>query len=214
MMTPRKALPIIAAAIIALASCQSTDEYDPAEPYISEGYALTGLEAADAYRRGLDEIGDSEELYYNLAYSYLEAGEYEKAIETADEALEIHPDMLRFRYLKAYAYREARMMASYERELLSILDADPGNNDIRGILALYYRDMGMDAKAKDMAMEILRRTPSDPEALSVMADYSEFYDSIDKTSDEEKLPERPWNVPPALYDPLRILHGEGLISWT
>lgn len=201
------AILIFTAAILAGCSSMSID------PYLKEGYQLTGLEAAAVYERGL-EHSDSEKLYYNLAYSYLEAGEYEKAIETADKALEIHPDMLRFRYLKAYAYREARMMASYERELLSILDADPGNNDIRGILALYYRDMGMDAKAKDMAMEILRRTPSDPEALSVMADYSEFYDSIDKTSDEEKLPERPWNVPPALYDPLRILHGEGLISWT
>ena len=192
-----------------LAGCSSLS----IDPYLKEGYQLTGLEAAAVYERGL-EHSDSEKLYYNLAYSYLEAGEYEKAIETADEALEHYPDMLRFRYLKAYAYREARMMASYERELLSILDADPGNNDIRGILALYYRDMGMDAKAKNMAMEILRRTPSDPEALSVMADYSEFYDSIDKTADEEKLPERPWNVPPALYDPLRILHGERLISWT
>lgn len=201
------AILIFTAAILAGCSSMSID------PYLKEGYQLTGLEAAAVYERGL-EHSDSEKLYYNLAYSYLEAGEYEKAIETADEALEIYHDMLRFRYLKAYAYREARMMASYERELLSILDADPGNNDIRGILALYYRDMGMDAKAKDMAMEILRRTPSDPEALSVMADYSEFYDSIDKTSDEEKLPERPWNVPPALYDPLRILHGEGLISWT
>lgn len=199
---------LIATAAI-LAGCSSMN----IDPYLKEGYQLTGLEAAAVYERGL-EHSDSEKLYYNLAYSYLEAGEYGKAIETADEALEIYPDMLRFRYLKAYAYREARMMASYERELLSILDADPGNNDIRGILALYYRDMGMDKKAKDMAMEILRRTPSDPEALSVMADYSEFYDSIDKTSDEEKLPERPWNVPPALYDPLRILHGEGLISWT
>ena len=201
------AILIFTAAILAGCSSLSID------PYLKEGYQLTGLEAAAVYERGL-EHSDSEKLYYNLAYSYLEAGEYEKAIETADEALEIHPDMLRFRYLKAYAYREARMMASYERELLSILDADPGNNDIRGILALYYRDMGMDEKAKDMAMEILRRTPSDPEALSVMADYSEFYDSIDKTADEEKLPERPWNVPPALYDPLRILNGEGLISWT
>ena len=201
------AILIFTAAILAGCSSMSID------PYLKEGYQLTGLEAAAVYERGL-EHSDSEKLYYNLAYSYLEAGEYEKAIETADEAREIYPDMLRFRYLKAYAYREARMLASYERELLSILDADPGNNDIRGILALYYRDMGMDAKAKDMAMEILRRTPSDPEALSVMADYSEFYDSIDKTSDEEKLPERPWNVPPALYDPLRILHGEGLISWT
>ena len=199
---------LIATAAI-LAGCSSMN----IDPYLKEGYQLTGLEAAAVYERGL-EHSDSEKLYYNLAYSYLEAGEYEKAIETTDEALEIYPDMLRFRYLKAYAYREARMMASYERELLSILDADPGNNDIRGILALYYRDMGMDAKAKDMAMEILRRTPSDPEALSVMADYSEFYDSIDKKSDEEKLPERPWNVPPALYDPLRILNGEGLISWT
>lgn len=201
------AILIFTAAILAGCSSLSID------PYLEEGYQLTGLEAAAVYERGL-EHSDSEKLYYNLAYSYLEAGEYEKAIETADKALELYPDMLRFRYLKAYAYREARMMASYERELLSILDADPGNNDIRGILALYYRDMGMDKKAKDMAMEILRRTPSDPEALSVMADYSEFYDSIDKTSDEEKLPERPWNVPPALYDPLRILHGEGLISWT
>ena len=201
------AILIFTAAILAGCSSLSID------PYLEEGYQLTGLEAAAVYERGL-EHSDSEKLYYNLAYSYLEAGEYEKAIETADEALEIYPDMLRFRYLKAYAYREARMLASYERELLSILDADPGNNDIWGILALYYRDMGMDEKAKDMAMEILRRTPSDPEALSVMADYSEFYDSIDKTSDEEKLPERPWNVPPALYDPLRILNGEGLISWT
>ena len=201
------AILIFTAAILAGCSSLSID------PYLEEGYQLTGLEAAAVYERGL-EHSDSEKLYYNLAYSYLEAGEYEKAIETADEALEIYPDMLRFRYLKAYAYREARMLASYERELLSILDADPGNNDIRGILALYYRNMGMDEKAKDMAMEILRRTPSDPEALSVMADYSEFYDSIDKTSDEEKLPERPWNVPPALYDPLRILNGEGLISWT
>ena len=201
------AILIFTAAILAGCSSLSID------PYLEEGYQLTGLEAAAVYERGL-EHSYSEKLYYNLAYSYLEAGEYEKAIETADKALELYPDMLRFRYLKAYAYREARMLASYERELLSILDADPGNNDIRGILALYYRDMGMDEKAKDMAMEILRRTPSDPEALSVMADYSEFYDSIDKTSDEEKLPERPWNVPPALYDPLRILNGEGLISWT
>ena len=201
------AILIFTAAILAGCSSMSID------PYLKEGYQLTGLEAAAVYERGL-EHSDSEKLYYNLAYSYLEAGEYDRAIETADKALELYPDMLRFRYLKAYAYREARMLASYERELLSILDADPGNNDIRGILAIYYRDMGMDEKAKDMAMEILRRTPSDPEALSVMADYSEFYDSIDKTSDEENLPERPWNVPPALYDPLRILHGEGLISWT
>lgn len=199
---------LIATAAI-LAGCSSMN----IDPYLKEGYQLTGLGAAAVYERGL-EHSDSEKLYYNLAYSYLEAGEYDRAIETADKALELYPDMLRFRYLKAYAYREARMLASYERELLSILDADPGNNDIRGILAIYYRDMGMDAKAKEMAMEILRRTPSDPEALSVMADYSEFYDSIDNTADEEKLPERPWNVPPALYDPLRILHGEGLISWT
>lgn len=199
---------LIATAAI-LAGCSSMN----IDPYLKEGYQLTGLEAAAVYERGL-EHSDSEKLYYNLAYSYLEAGEYDRAIETADKALELYPDMLRFRYLKAYAYREARMLASYERELLSILDADPGNNDIRGILAIYYRDMGMDAKAKEMAMEILRRTPSDPEALSVMADYSEFYDSIDNTADEEKLPERPWNVPPALYDPLRILHGERLISWT
>lgn len=206
----RRVYPILIAAVLIIAGCSSID----INPYLEEGYRLSGLEAASVYERGL-EHSDSEKLYYNLAYSYIEAEEYEKAIRTADEALEEYPDMLRFIYLKAYAYRCMKMMASYERTLLTILEKDPGNNDIRGILAGYYQDIGLDGKARELAMEIIRRDPDDPEALSIMADYSEFYDSID--SDEEKsedFSKRPWSVPPSFYDPAGILRGEGLIDWT
>ena len=195
---------------MALTACSSMD----VDPYLRKGYPLSGLEAAAVYEEGLKH-SDSEKLYYNLAYSYLEAGDYMKAIETADKALLEYPEMLRFLYLKAYAYRAENMMASFERTLLSILEKDPGNNDIRGILAQYYQDIGMDNKAKSTAMEIIRRDPDDPEALSVMAEYSEFYDSIDSDGDDaEKMEKRPWSIPPSMYDPLRILKGEGLISWT
>ena len=80
----------------------------------------------------------------------------------------------------------------------------------------YYKNMGLDSKAKTEAMEILRRDPADSTALSVMAGYSEFYDTIDseETTKEDLMKERPWSVPPELYDPLRIYRGEGLISWT
>ena len=206
----RRVSAILISAALALAGCGSMD----VDPYLSEGYPLSGLDAAAVYERGL-EHSDSEKLYYNLAYSYLEAGEYGKAIETADRALEHYPDMLRFLYLKAYAYRAMNMMASFERTLLYILELDPGNNDIRGILAQYYQDIGLDSKAESTAMDIIRRDPDDPEALSVMAEYSGFYDSIDSgDGKEEELPKRPWSIPPMLYDPLRILNGEGLIDWT
>ena len=213
MMTPRKALPIIAAAIIALASCQSTDEYDPAEPYISEGYALTGLEAADAYRRGLDEIGDSEELYYNLAYSYLEAGEWDKAAKVADEALMAYPEHLRFMYLKAYAYRSAMKLYSYECALKDILEFDPGNMAIRTMLMEHYVSIGRKEDAAAIAGTIIERDPQNQGALRALAAKSRFFSAI--KPDEEEKPkekERLWTEPPFLYMPLGILNGERRLS--
>ncbi len=197
--------------VLTLISCESVN----VEAYLEEGYELSGADAAAVYERALTET-DSEKIYYNLAYSYIEEGEYDKAIATATSALELYPEMLRFRYLRAYAYRETSRLVSYERELQSILDEDPGNNMIRGLLATYYKNMGLDNKAKTEAMEILRRDPVDSTALSVMAGYSEFYDTIDseETTKEDLMKERPWSVPPELYDPLRIYRGEGLISWT
>lgn len=197
--------------VLTLISCESVN----VEAYLEEGYELSGADAAAVYERALTET-DSEKIYYNLAYSYIEAGEYDKAIATATSALELYPEMLRFRYLRAYAYRETSRLVSYERELQAILEEDPGNNMIRGLLATYYKNMGLDSKAKSEAMEILRRDPADSTALSVMAGYSEFYDTIDseETTKEDLMKKRPWSVPPELYDPLRIYRGEGLISWT
>ena len=75
--------------VLLLSSCVTNEEI--ATEYISTATGLTGLEAAEVYAEGIERT-DSFQLYYNLAYSYLEAGEYEKAISTAEEALTIFPD--------------------------------------------------------------------------------------------------------------------------
>ena len=102
-----------AALILLLISCQSTD---PGNSYLEMAEGLYGEEAEALYSQALGET-DNAAIYYNLAYSHLQQGEFREAAAVADEALAIYPDMIRFMYLKAYAYREAGMMRSYEEQL-------------------------------------------------------------------------------------------------
>ena len=200
------AILIFTAAILAGCSSMSID------PYLKEGYQLTGLEAAAVYERGL-EHSDSEKLYYNLAYSYLEAGEWDKAAEAADKALMAYPEHLRFMYLKAYAYRSAMKLYSYECALKDILEFDPGNMAIRTMLMEHYVSIGRKEDAAAIAGTIIERDPRNQGALRALAARSAFFSAI--APDEEEKPlekERLWTEPPFLYMPLGILNGERLLS--
>ena len=66
--------------VLLLSSCVTNEEI--ATEYISTATGLTGLEAAEVYAEGIERT-DSFQLYYNLAYSYLESRDYDKAIECA-----------------------------------------------------------------------------------------------------------------------------------
>lgn len=193
--------------IIIFPACQSTEI---SGTVLEEADGLHGQEAEDIYSKALAET-DAEEIYYNLAYSHLQQQEWTEAAAVADEALAIYPDMIRFMYLKAYAFREAGMMRSYEETLRGILDKDPGNTAIRAMLARRYQATGRDSWAEDEARTILRYDHENAEAIAVLARYSDFFRAIDASSSAEE-PRPEWNQPPQLYDPLRILAGEGLIS--
>ena len=209
-----KRLFFISLLILTLSSCATRSDEEAARPYIEEGTKLSGEEAASVYLRGLEEIS-APSLYYNLAYSYLEAGEYEKAIKTADEALALYPDYLRFRTLKAFALRSQGKIYSYEKALQEILEYDEGNTTIRELLLEHYLQIGRKNDAAAIAKEVLLSDPENNDALRALAPFSSFFAAIapeEETTETEKT--RLWTEPPFLYMPLGIMNGDKLLSGT
>ena len=189
-------------------ACATNDEI--AQDYINFAAGYTGLDAVRIYERGLEE-SDAFSLYYNLAYSYLEAGDFEKAAETADEALEIYPDSLRFLYLRAYALREEGRIYSYELALKDILERDPGNDDVRQMLLDHYMKTGRRRDAEDIAREIILYDPENQNALRALAQSSAFFAAIAPAANTESSVQdekKGWTVPPQLYMPLGVFNGD------
>ena len=204
----RLILPIIC--LLILSSCMTAAD-ERAERYIAKGERLTGAQAADVYDDAAAEIG-TPSLYYNLAYSYLEDGDYESAVETADEAIALFPDMLRFMYLKAYALRESGRYLSYERMLHSILAFDPGNDDIRQLLLDHYLDTGRRSDAAAVGRDMIARDSDNSSALTALGFISDFFAAIAPSRSNGFKPEgRLWSEPPFIYQNLGILRGERLL---
>ncbi len=198
--------------ILLLSSCATRTAEEIANPFIENGTKLSGDEAAEIYIQGLGEI-TTPSLYYNLAYSYLESGDYEKAIATAEEAIEIYPEYLRFRYLKAFALKSEMKLYAYETALKDILEYDPGNNTIRNMLLEHYMQIGRKQDAADIAADLILSDPSNENAIRALAYFSPFFEAIApsaSTSVTER--ERLWTEPPSLYMPLGILNGDRLLS--
>ena len=199
-------------AMLLLVSC--TTEKEMAARYIEKAYGLSGSEAASIYEEAVAETSDST-VYYNLAYSYLEAGEYDMAIRTADEALNLFPGMLRFMYLRAYALRESGRYYSYEKALGEILAYDPGNDDIRGMLLEHYIKTGRKKDAAALAKEAVLWTPENGDVLMALGYESAFFRAIAPSAGSPDIAEkkgRAWSEAPFIYSPLRILRGERLLS--
>ena len=197
-----------AALILLLISCQSTD---PGNSYLEMAEGLYGEEAEALYSQALGET-DNAAIYYNLAYSHLQQGEFREAAAVADEALAIYPDMIRFMYLKAYALRESGRYLSYERMLHSILAFDPGNDDIRQLLLDHYLDTGRRSDAAAVGRDMIARDSDNSSALTALGFISDFFAAIAPSRSNGFKPEgRLWSEPPFIYQNLGILRGERLL---
>ena len=200
--------------ILLLSSCATRTAEEIANPFIENGTKLSGDEAAEIYIQGLGEI-TTPSLYYNLAYSYLESGDYEKAIATAEEAIEIYPEYLRFRYLKAFALKSEMKLYAYETALKDILEYDPGNNTIRNMLLEHYIKTGRKKDAAALAKEAVLWTPENGDVLMALGYESAFFRAIAPSAGSPDIAEkkgRAWSEAPFIYSPLRILRGERLLS--
>ena len=188
--------------ILLLCSCSSTDSN---ERWLDMAFGLPPEEAVGVYEKAVLE-DPSPELRFNLAYTYLLLGEWDKAIAVSDEALDEDPGSLRFDYLKAYAYRESNRYYSYEMQLETILEKDPGNIEIRLLLARRYAAQGRRDPAIEQAKDVLRRDPSNSSAINILALYYDFYAAIADSKIDESPDKEPWDSSrPALYNFLSLL---------
>ena len=197
--------------LILLSSCSTLSDEERVQSYINKAYGLEGEEAAEVYLEGLQDI-ESPELYYNLAYSYLEAKEYDKAVETASAALLKYPGRLRFMYLRAFAYKAAGKYYSYEKALNTILLFDPGNDDIRDMFLQHYLDTGRKKEAAALAPSVLERHPDSQNAIKALAYVSPFFKAIAAEETAKEPVNEPWDKGFEIFAPIRLLEGDGLLG--
>ena len=180
----------MASILLLLVSCATADE-STATP-IDRGYRLSGLEAAAVYEEAIGE-DPSYELYYNLAYSYLEAGDNESAVMWARKASELYPGMIRFDYLILYAYRESGRMYSYEKELERLAVKYPANDDVAEmLLSSYYGAKRIESLP--VARHLLQRDPENAIAIRSLGEFYPFYRAISSARRQEE-PES-WDTGP------------------
>ena len=176
---------VIAFAALCITSCKSVTD-----KFVYQGLERSGIDRLMYYTDVINENGPSVELVYNLAYSYLESGDWDKAIETAREASDLYPEMIRFDYLILYAYRESGRMYSYEKELERLARKYPANNDIAEMLLTAYKGARR-PEAIPAARRLLQREPSNQIAIASLAEFYGFYKAISPKT-ENTAPE-PWD---------------------
>ena len=198
----------MASIIMLLVSC-STARTAEEESYLDKGYRLQGAEAAEMYIRGIEEE-PSPELYYNLAYSYLEEGDFDSAIDTARTASALYPDMIRFDYLEIYAYRESGRMYSYEKALEALHERYPVNDTVSEMLLKAYAGARRE-KGIEVARSVLERSPSNATAIRILGEFYPFYKAISTYKPE--VSEEEWDVGPTpLYDITNVIEDRLLPS--
>ena len=121
-------------------------------------------EAEESYRRLLERLPMSAEIYNNLGVIQEKQGEVKKAVKYYEKAIEIDPHYYpSYNNLGVISYKQAdyeRARLAYERALA--LKADNYQSLIN--LALVYKRLGRQAQARRALEQVLSRKPNIPEA--------------------------------------------------
>lgn len=142
---------------------------------IARAYSLSSQEAQELY---LSYGENSPRILYNLAYSYLESGDIEKAIESARDGEELYPDYLRFYKLEAYCHRELDDIDNYIDCLERIIKIDPANVEIMEMLLDIYVDKEVEQEVITTAKAILLVDSDNENALNALSLYIPFYQEL------------------------------------
>lgn len=158
--------------LILLVSCSTTENISP---ILDGGYKLSGMDAVEYY---LNSNSDDYRVLYNLAYSYLEAGKYQEALEIAISAEEKYPEYIRFSYLKAYCYKRMNKIDQYIETLSAIYENNPGDSKIAESLISQYLVQKDIENAERVARMLIKQEPKNEIALKALSRNSQFFRDI------------------------------------
>lgn len=140
----------------------------------SEGYQLSGMEAAVFYGEKLSE-NETVELRYNYCYSLFEGEDYQNCLTEAKAAKSIYQNHIRFYYLEVLASEKLGIKDNYLEALQTTLELNPMDSEILHRLLTYYLEAGDKEKAEATAQTLLSINKKDEAAISYFALQSEFY---------------------------------------
>lgn len=155
-----------------LASC-STPEVNDILVLVEGNYDKDRL----LYQKNIEKYG-YKELYYNLAFLELEQGNFEAAVEVAEEALELYPDYLRLDFLELYAYREMGEDDLYFSKLSEIHATIPADEEINKLYLASLEERGMKSEADELAFYMLALDWEDRTAIAHLAESHPFFETL------------------------------------
>jgi Tfp pilus assembly protein PilF len=121
-------------------------------------------EAEESYRRLLERLPMSAEIYNNLGVIYEKQGELKKAARYYEKAIEIDPHYYAgYNNLGVVSYKQEdyeRARSAYERALA----LKPDNYQSLVNLALVYKRSGRQLQAQRALVQVLNQKPNNPEA--------------------------------------------------
>lgn len=180
---------IIIIIAIFLVSCASEKISDV--DIIREGYQKKGREAEAVYASFSD---DSPRVMYNLAYSFIEDNNINKALEIALNAEEKYPEYIRFYSLEAYCYNKLDNTDKYIAALKKIVAIDKGNIEIRELILDLYIDLELEEETIQEAREILLIDAKNTAALNALSLYIPFFHELTGYQSNERLIRKTINI--------------------
>ena len=150
-----------------------TQFFDPAkrkDPKLEEAYLAAGelalakedyARAADEFRKGLKEHGETAALRMGLARAFA-SGDREKTDENLKRVFEINPKHAGMLLLRAENLMAAEKFMEAEAAVQSVVDIDAGSPEAWALRSAIGSILAEDAKAKSARAEALKRWSANP----------------------------------------------------
>lgn len=160
---------------------------DPSNKLVeANNYWLRGATnaAMDSYLDVLDSVPNLPEIFRRIAFSLINLGRLDEALEYADRAVNADPFSADAWAIRGWALDWADRPGEALSSALHALELDPENSRAEAYLAEIYRSLGQTELAFDLTEAILERDPDSAEAyrargLIKWLDYFDYAGAID-----------------------------------
>lgn len=143
-------------------------------------------EAASVYRDLLNQHPENLKYYYELSNTYIFAGDLKSAVKVYDELEEKSGFSEDVTKQKIKLHQNLGNNKQVEKEIIRLVENDPGNVQYQGMLAKLYRSQGKTDKALEVFKKLKTLDSDNPLIHLSLADYYEDAGKYDEAFEERK----------------------------